>query len=56
MTSKVKMNELEKAARGLLYDANYDEATVTKRRDTKRVLHRLNAMSPDQERERSELM
>lgn len=50
------MDELEKAARGLLYDANYDPAVLEKRKAAKRVLHRLNALSPDDNEERAQLI
>ncbi len=50
------MDELEKAARGLLYDANYDPTVLEKRKAAKRVLHRLNALSPDQDVERANLI
>ncbi len=50
------MGELEKAARGLLYDANYDPAVLERRKAAKRVLHRLNALSPDDEVDRAELV
>lgn len=41
------MDELEKAAAGLLYDANYDPAVLEKRRAAKRILHELNGLHPD---------
>jgi maltose O-acetyltransferase len=50
------MDELEKAARGLLYDANYDPTVLEKRMATKRVLYRLNRLSPDEGTERAELI
>lgn len=50
------MDELEKAARGLLYDANYDPAVLEKRKAAKRVLHRLNMLSPDENEERKQLI
>lgn len=50
------MTELEKAALGLLYDANYDPEAQAKRMAAKRVLHRLNALSPDAETEREALL
>lgn len=50
------MEELEKAAQGLLYDANYDPAVLDMRRAAKRVLHRLNALSPDAGSEHAELI
>ncbi|HEY0212678.1 MAG TPA: sugar O-acetyltransferase [Paenirhodobacter sp.] len=41
------MNEMEKAAAGLLYDANYDPAVLEQRRAAKSILHELNALHPD---------
>lgn len=49
------MTELEKAALGLLYDANYNEEVLASRKATKRILHRLNGLSPDDEAEREAL-
>src|SRR5690606_31153332 len=43
-------------ARGLLYDANYDPAVLEKRKAAKHILHRLNALSPDDEVDRAELV
>ncbi|WP_042249828.1 sugar O-acetyltransferase [Paracoccus sp. PAMC 22219] len=42
------MTELEKAAAGLLYDANYDPDVLEKRLDAKRILHELNGLHPDE--------
>ncbi|SFB42322.1 maltose O-acetyltransferase [Rhizobium sp. NFR07] len=50
------MDELEKAARGLLYDANHDPAVLEKRMVAKRILHRLNRLSPDEGEERADLI
>lgn len=50
------MDELEKAARGLLYDANHDPAVLEKRMVAKRILHRLNKLSPDEGEERVDLI
>lgn len=50
------MTELEKAARGQLYDANFDADVLAKRRAAKRILHRFNALPPDDEAERAELI
>lgn len=35
------MHELEKAARGMLYDASFDADVLAKRMAAKRILHRL---------------
>lgn len=50
------MDELDKAARGLLYDANYDPAVLEKRMAAKRILYRLNRLSPDEQEERADLI
>jgi acetyltransferase-like isoleucine patch superfamily enzyme len=50
------MNELEKAALGLLYDANYDPEVLAKRQAARRMLDRLNGLSPDAETERETLL
>ncbi len=50
------MDELEKAARGLLYDANHDAAVLEKRMAAKRILFRLNQLPPDEGAERAELI
>lgn len=50
------MHELEKAARGLLYDANYDPAVLAMRKAAKRLLHRLNSLPPDDEEERASII
>ncbi|WP_304619574.1 maltose acetyltransferase domain-containing protein [Paracoccus sediminilitoris] len=38
------MTELDKAAAGLLYDANYDPNVFEKRLAAKRILHELNGL------------
>ncbi|WJH39808.1 sugar O-acetyltransferase [Aliirhizobium terrae] len=50
------MDELEKAARGLLYGANHDPAVLEKRMAAKRILHKLNGLSPDEGTERAALI
>lgn len=50
------MDELEKAARGMLYDANHNPAVLEKRMVAKRLLFRLNRLSPDEGTERAELI
>jgi acetyltransferase-like isoleucine patch superfamily enzyme len=50
------MHELEKAARGLLYDANFAPDVLAKRKAAKRILHRLNGLPPDAEEERASLI
>lgn len=50
------MDEMEKAARGLLYDANYNTAVLDMRMAAKRVLHKLNRLSPDEGAERNGLI
>ncbi|WP_312794954.1 sugar O-acetyltransferase [Tianweitania sp.] len=50
------MDELEKAAKGMLYDANYDAAVLEKRKAAKRILHRLNRLAPDEDAERNGLI
>jgi maltose O-acetyltransferase len=42
------MTELEKAAAGLLYDANNDPAILKQRQAAKRLLHELNGLHPDE--------
>lgn len=43
---------MEKAAAGLLYDANHDPGLVEKRRAAKRLLFELNGLHPDEEMRR----
>ena len=50
------MTELEKAAAGLLYDANYDPDVLEKRRAAKRILHELNGLHPDEADRRDALL
>ncbi|WP_280517658.1 sugar O-acetyltransferase [Falsirhodobacter halotolerans] len=50
------MSELDKALRGELYDANYDAEVIARRKETKRLLHRINTLSPDEEDERRRLL
>lgn len=50
------MDEMEKAAAGLLYDANYDPGLLEKRRETKRILFELNRLHPDEDTRRDALL
>ncbi|ADO43107.1 sugar O-acetyltransferase [Ketogulonicigenium vulgare] len=50
------MNELQKAAAGLLYDANYDPALLAKRRAAKRILFEINNLHPDEDEKRTQLL
>ncbi len=50
------MTELAKAARGELYDANFDPDVLAKRMAAKRILHRLNALPPDAADQRAALI
>lgn len=50
------MTELEKAAAGLLYDANYDPDVLEKRLAAKRILHELNGLHPDKADRRDALL
>ncbi len=50
------MQELEKAARGMLYDANYNPDLLARRKQARRLLHRFNLLSPDDEAQKSELV
>lgn len=50
------MKELEKAAAGLLYDANYDSSVLEQRRAAKRVLFELNNLHPDEDLRRTQLL
>lgn len=50
------MTEMEKAAAGLLYDANHDPQVLALRREAKRVLHAFNHLGPDDEPRRQALL
>lgn len=50
------MTELEKAAAGLLYDANNDAATLEKRLIARRIVFEVNHLHPDREEERQALL
>ncbi|MBB3809444.1 sugar O-acetyltransferase [Pseudochelatococcus contaminans] len=50
------MTEMDKAAAGLLYDANYDPHILEQRRAAKRLLHELNGLHPDDEARRDDLL
>lgn len=41
------MTEMEKAAAGLLYDANHDRTLLAQRQAAKRILFELNGLHPD---------
>lgn len=50
------MTELEKAAAGLLYDANYDPAILAHRRHTKIALHEFNQLSPAEQEKKNQIL
>lgn len=50
------MTEKEKAAQGLLYDANYDKALMMEREKCQTVLFKYNRTSPAQPEERKQLL
>ena len=50
------MTESEKAAAGLLYDANYDEELVRKRAECKDKCHRYNLCLPSDTAQQDEIM
>lgn len=50
------MTEKEKAAAGLLYDANYDRALIDERLWAKELCHRHNALPPGEAEERQALI
>lgn len=50
------MNEMEKAAAGLLYDANHDPAVLAQRRAAKRILFEINRLHPDEDEKRTRLL
>lgn len=50
------MDELQKAAAGLLYDANYDPVVLEQRRAAKRILHELNNLHPDADERRTQIL
>lgn len=56
LEGKCTMNEMEKAAAGLLYDANYDPYVLGQRRAAKRLLHELNGLHPDEDARRDALL
>ncbi|MCT8159976.1 sugar O-acetyltransferase [Pseudoruegeria sp. SHC-113] len=49
------MEELEKAAAGLLYDANYDPDALAKRHAARVLVHEINHIHPDLEADRKAL-
>lgn len=50
------MTEKEKAAKGLLYDANYEETILQDRDRAKEFLHEYNLSSPREKSKRKELL
>lgn len=50
------MTEKEKAAKGLLYDANYDPTLLQDMKDASILLYEFNALSPAEEEEREQLL
>lgn len=50
------MKEMEKAAAGLLYDANYDVAVLEQRRAARRILFEINTLHPDADEKRTQLL
>lgn len=50
------MTEKEKAAKGLLYDANFDKELLQAREDAKEVLYEYNLLRPSQKEEKKALL
>ena len=50
------MTEKEKAAAGMLYDANYDEELANERMNCKELCYEYNSLRPSQTKEREELI
>lgn len=50
------MTEKEKAARGLLYDANYDATLTAEREKCQNILYEYNQTSPAQQEKRKKLL
>ena len=50
------MTEKEKAANGLLYDANYDRELLNERSYAKEIVYQYNLTSPDKGKERISLL
>lgn len=50
------MTEMEKAAAGLLYDANYDEELILQRQNTKYTLYQYNRMDPQATEKRKQVL
>lgn len=50
------MTEKEKAAQGLLYDANYDQAILADREQAKEMLYDYNITRPSQKEERETIL
>lgn len=56
MNGEYIMNEKEKMAAGMLYDANYDESILEDRLKCKDMCHEYNQLRPSQIKEQEELM
>ncbi|HEY0213520.1 MAG TPA: sugar O-acetyltransferase [Paenirhodobacter sp.] len=50
------MDEWQKAAAGLLYDANNNPEMLAQRRAAKRILHEVNSLPPDAEGQKTALL
>lgn len=50
------MTEKEKAAKGLLYDANYDNELIAERQRAKEILFEYNLLHPNKQDEKRELL
>lgn len=50
------MTEKEKAAQGLMYDANFDEELLNDRKKAKMLCYTYNLLSPDKTEEKKELL
>lgn len=50
------MKEIEKAALGLLYDANFDPEILKQRKNAKIQLHHFNQLCPSEEKQRNEIL
>lgn len=50
------MTEKEKAAKGLLYDANFDKELLQAREDAKEILYEYNLLRPSQKKEKKDLL
>ncbi|WOE42850.1 maltose acetyltransferase domain-containing protein [Acinetobacter chinensis] len=50
------MNEIQKAAAGLLYDANFDPEILKMRLKTKQTLFEFNQTPPEKQEERNSIL